>query len=371
MALISLGGVLEYPLWPLGIKDATTTPANSTLNSATDTYAVIVHILEAGTIDKVHFRVGSSVGTDTIRVSFQNLDSNLVPDGTDTHFRDYTQTGVEDNTMIETGLMTDTGADGGNKKVVSVGDTFAVVITYQTWTSGTLAINHWLHSGDNYASNSVWFDNDGATFTISNNLLANPSVILEYNDATFPYQENTIVAEASTFNTLDDADSPDEYALRLTVPFPCRAVGIFIKGGTVSGVTGTLYDSGDSVLGGGAVSAEVIGITQSKVRYFHFSTPVTLVKDAVYRIAWKPPASPTTSIITTWDYPDAAMRKVFPNGLNMQLSTRVNSGSWTDLPAELMCAGFLIDQLDGGSSGASVSSPPILTPIKSGGHVIY
>jgi hypothetical protein len=371
MALVSLGGIIEFPMWPTGLKDASTTPGNSTLNSATDTYAVTVHILEAGTIDKVHFRVGSSVGTDTIRVSFQNLDANLVPDGTDTHWRDYTQTGTEDNSIIETGLITDDGTDVGNKKVVSAGDTFAVVITYQTWTSGSLAINQWNDDSANYATNNAWFDNDGATFTISNYLSVNPSVMLEYNDGSFPFQEGTIAYETGTNHTLDSADTPDEYALRIIVPFPCRAVGIFIKGGTVAGVTGTLYDAGDTVLGGGAVSAEIIGAGQNRIRYFHFSSPVTLTKDVVYRIAWKPPASPTTSIIHTWSFPDANMREIFPNGLNMQRSTRVDSGSWTDSTTNLMCAGFLIDQIEAGASGAAVSAPGILTPVKSGGHVIY
>jgi hypothetical protein len=355
MALVNLNGVVEFPKWPSGAKDMSTTPGNSTLNGATDTYAVTVLIAEAGTIDKVHFRVGSSTGTNTIRVSFQNLDSNLRPDGTDTHWRDYTQTGTEDNSIIETGLITTDGTDIGTKKTVAVGDHFAIVITMQSFTSGSFAINHFNDASDNYITNSAWFDESGSTFTISNRLSVNPSVMLEYSDASFPYMDNVIPYETGTNHTLDDADSPDEYALKITVPFSCRARGIFIKGATQAGVTAVLYDAADSVQGGGAIALEVEGTGQNRVRYFHFATAVEITKDVVYRIAWKPPASPTTSIIHTWSIPDANMRKVLPNGLNMERSTRVDSGTWTDSTTNLLVAGYLIDQLDDGAAGGGGS----------------
>jgi hypothetical protein len=369
MALVSLGAILEYPMWPIGIRDSNTSPgALSTLNDALDTYAVTLKILEAGTIDKVHFRIGSSTGTDTLRISIQGVTAEGWPDGSDTHFRDYVQTGSEDNTVIETGLMTDTGGDGGAKKVVAVGDKIAIVITYNIFTSGSVQLTHFLTASDFYGPSAVWFDSAGSTFTISNNLQANPTLFLEYNDGTFPYQPHSVPYETATNHTVDDADTPDEFALRIIVPFPCRAAGIFIKGGNTN-ITAILYDAASSILGGGAITPEMESTTQLKVQYYYFATPVTLTKDLVYRIAWKPGVA--SNILNTWDMPNAAMRQVLPNGLNMQLSSRVDAGSWTDIPAEMMCAGLLLDQLDGGALGGDVFSPPILTPIKSGGHVIY
>jgi hypothetical protein len=350
MALTNLNDIVPYPNWPRGLRDVNTTFSSLSADSATDQVAFAIRLIEAGTIDKVHMRVSTMTGIQSMRVAFQDLDAEGKPDGTDTHFRVYTTTGSEDNTVITTGLMTTDGTDIGTKKTVAVGDKFAVVISLPSWTTGKVSWSYVPGPSDTYQFSFGWFSsNSGSSWGLWEVM---PVMGIEFDDGSYPFLANTVLSETLASPSIDSGTTPDEYALKLTVPVPMRATGVFFKGSTASNTRVTLYDSIDTVLGGGVLTPDIQQTTHIRTRQVFFATPVELVAGDVYRIAWNV-ADLTNRFYWTMDFPVAAQRKILPNGLNMQLSEREDAGAWTDTDTEMSLAGFLVDQLgdDAGGGG--------------------
>jgi hypothetical protein len=356
MALVDIGHI-RYPYTPRGLYDLNTdTLSNSHMNDATDNIAWVIQITKAGTLEQIHCRTATVGGDQTLRVSFQELDANGKPDGTDVEWRDVAVLAAEDKTIIQSGIITDDGTDTGVKRVVAVGDRFAVVFAMPAWTTSTLQLGYMIRDSDEYGECYPLFANSPPTFT---HLFGDIVGAVEYDDATFGYIPNMMIFSSTTSVTIDDADTPDEYALKIQVPFSCRVSGVWMKGGSgsVNSSFITLYSAGGSTLKGPITASDKTfgSNAHTKIYNYNFDTPLELTANTVYRISWKPPASPAAKIFWYYSFPDAAMRETMSNGLNMEMSSRVDSGAWTDSDTDMPVGGFIIDQVDDGAGGGGGS----------------
>lgn len=343
MALTSLGGVRYFPIWPDGLYSLNTSIGSNTLNHADDRIACIIRMPVSGDISEVHFLTGFVSGAQTLQVSLQNLSAG-VPDLTVDQYRDVSVADTDDSTLFATGIITDDGTDGGVKRTVAAGDIIAVVFRLPSYSSGSLAIAGLSGgSGDGRLSRTL-FSNSGGTFSALN---YNPMIAIEMADGSFPTITRSALFASAATQFVTTASTPDEYALKLTIPVPMRAIGVYIKGGS-AGVEALLYDNAGSTLAGPVTNWEET-TSQSIVKDYYFSSPVELVA-GIYRIAWRP-SDLTSRFMNVQTLGAAAHRGAWDLGANFELSTRSDAGSWTDDNTKFIVAGLIVDQLDDGAGG--------------------
>ena len=344
MALQSLNQLKYFPSWPPGIYSINSTLASTTLNHANDRAAWIFRMPVAGDIAKIHFRTGFVSGAQTLQVSLQDLASG-VPDLTADQYRDVTILDTDDNTVFATGLITSDGTDGGVKRTVAVGDIIAVVFRLPSYSSGSCAIEQMITVSGDGRLPALLFSNTGGVFSIQN---ADPVIAIEMADGSFPYIHRSAPLSAIATSSVANSSTPDEYALKLKVPAPMRALGVFIKGASTD-VEALLYSNAGATLGGPS-SCWQVSTSQSSLKDYYFSTPVELEADTFYRIAWRP-STASTRFLNTHTFQSAAQATVYPLGPNIMLSTRTDAGVWTDDTTKYIIAGFIVDQIEDGGGG--------------------
>lgn len=149
--------------------------------------------------------------------------------------------------------------------------------------------------------------------------------------------------------------TPDEYGNRFSVPFDCECSGAMfaLYVGRVNAVlTFTLYDASDTELVATTVTSNSY-IDTGGIWWVPWDT-VSLIANAVYRITCKPTVYNVYFTINKMK--SAADRAWWPEGERWQLTTRTDSGGWTDSTTDLLACCLVLDQItlpDGGGPGGS------------------
>ena len=323
-------------------------------NQADEDVALIIRIIKAGTLSKVHFRL-TAVGTaKAMRVSFQNVSGND-PDLTEDQFRTIA-IGAVSAGIVSSGLITDDGSDTGVERVVSVGDIVAVNfgwdadgdpgdVTFGCWfAAGNFNIHHHAPYGDVRANGTTWSPDRGKW----------PFVALEYDDGSYMEAWWPMFISANASNTFNSGSDPDERGIRFQVPFTCRAFGAWmLTDANESGNIKLYSDDAVTTHSTAVVEQNVDSGSANGYQQFYFDNPFTLIAGTWYRLAFAPDAAVTSASIVEFDVDVAARMACHPLGVNCYHTERTDGGSFSDITTKRTMIGVIANGLEDGVAAAS------------------
>lgn len=332
------------------------------LDASAEKAAFVFEAPASGNIARIGFRLGTVATGGALRVSLQNVSATTGdPDGVVDQFRIVTVLDTNDNTWIRTELITSDGTDSGALRAVSRGDRLAVVFDFASYVAQNLNVSSLSNGG--YAYMGLPYS-DHFTAAWAKAPLFSPIVAVEYADGTFPMQTGLFPWSAATSTAFNSTSSPDEIALRFTVPVPMKVKAAWISANILGDAEVILYDASSVVLASASIDKDIRGYNGgAAIHHVHLSAEVELAALAVYRLAIKPMVtSPSTVLPHVFVHANANLGAV-DGGMSMYWSQRTDSGPWTDIVTQRILAGVIPSALDDGvavSSGGNALSGSLL-----------
>jgi hypothetical protein len=270
-----------------------------------------------------------------VKFSFQDVDGSTgTPDGTPDQYRVKTGASITAG-WVEPGLITSDGTDTGTKRSVTKGQLLALVMEWDSTKTGEIdphGIMNYSTSGSQGGGLPYGMTHNGTSWSKANSGHY-PSFALKYDDGTYASIAPLglpISAGVSSRNFASNS-TPDERGLYFSFP-----TGVKIDGGWIhldlnasSPVDMVLYDTdGTTVLASMTLDPDVVVTNDPQFRRFLFSSEITLVAGAFYRLVMKP-TSTTSSVMYEISVTSAAVMDAMPGGANFHLTTRTDAGAWT------------------------------------------
>lgn len=307
-----------------------------TLDHANDVWAQIISVPAGITITSVGFRYTLRTGTPpTYKLSLQSVTSGA-PSGTI----------LGGGTPAEATFTppADASWDGTwqwitlDNSYTTVGGIIAIVIQYDSGTidgSNNSQFTNRLTAAD--ASRYL-----GYVYTDNNGVVAKTLArqVYGYRDASTTYGF-PVVSMTSTSYSVDS--TPDEYALRFTIPTTfCATYTVRGLQAQLAAMASSktlviqLYDTdGSTVLQSVTWDSDDNRVqsdtsVQCVEIYFDESSLSTLTAGSVYRIGFAPQETSANARLLTLDVPANSDLSAFPLGSHWYLNTRSDSGAWTD-----------------------------------------
>lgn len=341
--------------WMMG--NGTWFPSSNTSNAMTASghrVMAVIGVPYTGNLRRIRFRTGTVTTGDTVRVSFQDVSATTgLPDGTQDQYRDVTVNSTDDDTWIQTGDITATGADGGGKRSVTRGDVLAVVWEFPSYVAGNLNIR--TASPHQTADNCFYVGTyNGTSWTVAS---GRGEIELEYDDGTIAYTPSMIPAEF-TSGTIASNTTPDEIGNYFEFPAQVKVGGVCGRLDLDGDCDVVLYDSdGTTVLASVSLDKDLRNGTVSTPFERLFSGEVTLAANTRYRLVYKP-TSTTAVGYRRMDVPAAGTMAAFPLGTSCYMTSRTDAGSWSETTTARIQIDVLITQIhDGSGSGGPITSP--------------
>jgi len=352
---------IKIPGWPIeypsGMKVGNSTASvNSVLiDAAAEKVAWIIQCPKDGTLNRVAFGFGTvgQAPVNGLTVSFQDVNASGDADGTQDQTRAVAQGSVVSNTLLTTGLITSTGADGGVKRVVTQGELLAFVVEFASFAAGD-SVNILGTSGAVLSVNSQQFPYN-ELFTASWTRAAGlPDIALQYSDNIWEPIHGASPASAVVNTAFSSATNPDENGMQFVCPVALRAVGfagVFRANGTTSSYQLTLYDSSNTVLATTVLDPDVIRSAAtggSASWYFNgVADSVELVAGATYKVTLTATGAGNVNIYG-FVPGNATFASATPWGEDAQaISRQDGSGAFTvDSTGIFYALGLLIDAID-------------------------
>lgn len=357
MALQNFSGLfLPHP--PIGLTEWRATPGtgNLLLDAAGEKAVWVFRAPKTGTLERIGFRLNVVTTAEDLKVSFQNVDpATGFPDGAIDQYRIIPSASVISNTWVDTGIITDTGADGGTKRSVTIGDPVAVVIEFNS-AVGNLNIS--MKSVD---AAGEWFLNSAYCLLYTGSWALQsafaPQTVIKYDDGSYPYLPSILPTMTTTVVNLGSTSDPDEIGAYFQLPFPCAVSQAGACGDFDGDFDLVLYDSdGSTPLGTISVDKDIRGVTGSSGGVYPFATPITLTKATNYRIVVKPTTA-TTIALRYITVNSAAFMEHLDGGIAFYWTQRTNGGGWsqdtTKRPWIFLVISALDDGVGGGGAGIS------------------
>jgi hypothetical protein len=361
MAYVDYPIGIYYPSFPVGWGNA----VNRTLDSANERWAFIFRAPKTGTLDR--FEAAITVSTfnaaSRIRFSFQDIDSNGVPDGIADQYRIFAMSAGTAQWIVPPGPMTSDGTDLGTKRSVTRGDWVACVIDYNVFTSGDSIIVLCDTVGTDSIAKDGYYVADDLTGggTWSRLTSGKPRLALRYVNDDYPVVVPGIVLphKASGVVHVESGTTPDEFGNRFVLPFACKVSGVWAywdqEGSTGTG-TFKIYDSSNNVIASYDVeSAKTASQGSGTIDYptmFLFNSDVELAANTLYRIVLE---GTHASIGYDLLYYDVDRNEILSQGLSgdrtCYATQRTDGGSWTDMNTRQAFMGVVISAIDIGASG--------------------
>lgn len=379
------------------------------IDSIGERLGIVMQVFTAGTIRKVHFRTGTVTTGDTIKASIQGV-SVQFPDGVIAKSGTVAVADGDDSVWKTVDLGAGTGL------AVTQGQWIAIVLEYDSYVAGNMRIvvsnqvarminnGHYETSdiaapltsgslvvGSSYFIRTYVSDDDftnvgaasnaaGIMFTATGTTPTHwahssnlgvwlkaaspqfPSISLEYSDGTFANNMEFASPFSQTPMTVSSSTNPDEVGNYFQVPYPCRAVGIWISGDLDNDVTLSLLGSDDTILSHCTMDSDNRNLLTAAINYVAFdpahAATVTLAKDTWYRVIATPGASSVT--ISYLDFVSAAGLDACALGQNChwtQATDRDAVTDWAQTTTRRCNIGIIIDQLDDGTAAGGVNMP--------------
>lgn len=324
--------------WP-GITTGylSTNELDNTIDADGEKVGYTVRAPKAGTIDAIVFHTGTVTQDPSsgVKVSFQGVTGATgLPDGTPTHYR--VKTTMASDTSHETGLITDDGTDNGNKKTVTAGELFSVVIEFESFDANDkLEIRDRIGHYDSVGYAGAVFLYTAAWAAAST---ANVNILLKYDDGTYETFSQGLgvgssAAGATNQKLWDVNTDPDEVGVKFTAPYNCKLHGIHValapRNETFNVV---LYNASDTVIDTLVYGTDLVQFKEQTSAYgyvFWFATPPELTSGDVYRVTLLPSTDTGVQLyVKVFTYANAAC--IGAQETNYILTSRVDAGAWTD-----------------------------------------
>lgn len=314
--------------------------ASLLMDAAGEMVAMAVQIPKTGNIAKFHARIATVTSSQSLTGSVQSLDASGLPDGTP--IQSGTHAVPASNTWATFDFGTDYAATKGQFK--------AFVIAW-TGTAGNLNI-----AADNATLTLRAANNYPLLFTASWAKQARtPIVILEYDDGSFAHLPGAVpgVTTNVDYNT---GSTPDEAALRFSLPIPMTVSGIMYAGRMNGDVDLVLY-SGTTALATCSIDKDFNVGTGDGVFMGLFETPQALTASTVYRAAVKPSTATSVRLF----YFDASSNNwldQYDGGKECYWSQRTDAGAWSDTTTRRPQIGLIVSGLaDDAGGGGGLAHP--------------
>lgn len=347
---------LVWPAWPK-------TNARSAIVSDANGEKMAGHgkIWYAGTIAKVHipFIGVTQSPANGLKVSIQGrarTGNHNLPDGVPTHFCVIPTGSIAANTVAVSPLITDDGTGTGAGKVVAVGDYITIVSEFENFAGGDSVSYHYseghVYSPSGYLR--AWISWDiGAGWTAST--VQGPSWLIEYTDGTIRalhHAAHYVGGSTVSQPGYTAANTPDEYGAKFVAPYSGTIGSMVLFKQYVEDVITTLYDSDDNVLATETtVWDDAPGYTNQAMDRVWFTTPAEVVAGDTYRITQKPGAGTTNFFYYNLG---AAAAAQIVGGADFMLTTRTDSGAWTDTATEKPAMGIGYSEIEMPSGGPKI-----------------
>jgi hypothetical protein len=310
----------------------------------------IGYVPKTGTLDKAEFYTGFVSSPSAIKLSFQDVNTSGVPDGTIDQYRVVSSPAVG---WTAPGLMTSDGTDTGSKRSVTKGDVLAFVIEWDSTQSGQVwpyGIGNGGNSEQGYLPYKA--THNGTSYSKSSSGIY-PSVVLKYNDGTYEtFVGNNFPVSAHSAVAYNSGSSPDERGLRFSFPVSVKVDAAWVQMTSGGDCDVVLYD-GTTALVTVSLDSDQSGSTAGHARFVTFAEQ-SLTANTVYRLALKPTTGTNVTLyhMTT---NSADINASMPGGSSFQLTTRTDAGSWTDTSTGRPWIGIRVSAIESGGSGGAAS----------------
>ena len=353
MAQQPLLGFTTFPTLWYGINAGVGASAY-TLDATGEKAAVIFQIPADGNITNLGFRTSTVTTGDTMKIGLYTVDASGNP--TTTAYKGMvagTQVvaDIDDNTYFNVTL-------GTQATSVVKGDIVALVIEYNSYVAGNMGITTITSTGGSALAGFPYGDLYLVSWTKQSTLLA---VTIEYSGGVY-YPILGILplgsAGVSFVNANVNTATFDEYGIRINIPIPARAVGIWaaLYGNTNADFEAILYEGTTAlktIAHDGDYTASVGTVTPF---FLFFSTAQDLTANTNYYIAIRPTTTTNLSFYF-FTAPSVAAAAQFHGGAGAYRVKRLNQGAWTEETTIIAHMGIILDAFSDGVGGGGGGMP--------------
>mgnify|MGYP001570964146 CR=1 FL=1 len=352
MAVIATSGGIYFPTMPQDIQ-GNTAFGTIVLDSANESAAQILQLPRSGTISKIGFRTLTVTTGAELDIRIETLargnPSNTLYQSSSNALQVVGD--ANDNTYFTVTL--------GSGTVIQAGSVFAVRVQMSATSAGNLNIAGLVNSfisgfpyGDNFLANA-WVKS------------VNPSLVggLEYSDGTYAESVGYLPVKGISSLLINTSSTPDEMGAVFSFPYPCTAIGGWARLNLDPSVTATLYDSDTTTILRSILldSNQTVSITAEEVQIFYFPSSVNFVAGNSYRLTFVPDPAPVSLAFPISYGSSVAVMRAFSQYPRFFLTSRTNSGGWTDDPVGFPTVGLILNGFDdaaqtggGGTTAAGV-----------------
>lgn len=304
------------------------------IDASGEKVAGIFTVPKTGNITKVGFRTGTVTTPQTLRASLQTVDAATgAPTGT---AYGGSAAGTQTSPAANTFYMVTLGTQASATK----GDIVAIVVEFDS-TVGNLQIAggvDWLDSGYPYCSH----------FTASwAKQVRVPVMTFEYDDGSY---ENARLVPFSTYavsTTFHVNTTPDERALRFSMPFSCRIVGMAAFVDHDGDAEFVLYE-GMTQKAIATCDKDITSSVSAARRHSRlFDAPHIYIPNTECFLSVKPTTTTSVTLLEI-TVPSAAAMDSLDGGQAFHHATRTDAGSWSKVTTQRPLIAMIIDQLDDG-----------------------
>jgi hypothetical protein len=167
---------------------------------------------------------------------------------------------------------------------------------------------------------------------------------IRYNDGNYARIDGTVIAYGTITNNYMLTTNPDERGIKMTMPFSCKAHGMWFSKGTSIGTrTLKLYDSANTVLWSNAWDADFQSGTNPVV-FLRFDSDFDLVAGDIYRLTCLSTEAVNIQIneITV---PTGLGYTLPGRGVEVEWTQRNDGGSWAETADKTAAMGLLLSEI--------------------------
>jgi hypothetical protein len=364
MAIVDVPVFFFPPAFPLSqAGGAPVTGGTDVVNTSALIGGWMIEIPKDGTIDTATLHVNALTidPASVLRVALRSvtqLPTDMDPSGTEDQYRDLTDTELTGAPLtVETGLLTNTGADGGTKRTVTAGEIIAVTWRWETFTAGD-SIQMTQMNTTAFAAGAQWKFNTGIPVRFTGSAWAqatNTTLVagLKYSTGEYVQLWPWIMPGYESNTEEGSITGNKEVGLQFKLPFSARLRGVGWFGAMDAEPVAYLYDSGDTKIAeSNSEHSDSAGNDQISL---NFTSPVTLTADTIYKVVARSEEADSLSVHGA-NFSSNAIMAASGGGKDFTWIQRADStiDPFTETTTRRPWMWLVLDGLDDGSSGGLV-----------------
>lgn len=322
-------------------------------NADASRYAWVLRAPKAGTIQQLHFRMGSVTTGDNVRFSVRGVTSLGNPDATESQFRVRAIATGDANSWLATGILSHDGTNGGTKLTVTKGQHFSIVALYEARDSGNMQfVSMGAYTTFPRTPNRTMTSTDSGGTWISPAVA--PMIALEYDDGSFESMTGVMPAIGGSFS-LTTGSTPDEYSIRFQLPAKMRCAGVFAIWDTREQSYSLTTDGGSVLAGPKSPLGPSATNSVARRQYIYWDTPIELDPATWYRLLITPTGISGFSMARlVLGHPDWIRILGLPDTV-YQVQSRKSLGAWTHEATHYIPISMIFDGIDATGGGGPLT----------------